>query len=306
MNRFWVGFISLVSIVLISMLAFLAYENDLELRSYKKEILGTKTEYSKLQKELTEYKSKVGNLKQLVIVAKSPNSKNIEVSDIIYKYSTKIDGDISIYYKSFQSDESIIVDGSKKYYMASLYKVILTLFILDKVANKELKLEDTLPQSDITIDQALNKVISESNNEYAKVLASEYGWSTIEKAMKQKLGINFNFSENLDISAENVGRLFENIALSLRIPQAESSYILKLLGDQKKISKLPKYLPSGIYSHNKTGEFENYSHDAGIFYTPKANYILVFLSKTKDPAATNEQMALMSKEIYESLNGITP
>lgn len=302
MNKFGIGFVTLTAVILISLLALFAYEKDEKLRTYKKEILGTKSDYSKLQKEFEEYKN--NKLKQIVVVAKETNSKSVEVSNIINKYAAKIDGNISIYYKNTTADESIIVDGSKTYYMASLYKVILTLFILDKITNNEIKLADKLSGSPTTIEQALNKIIEESNNEYATLLANQYGWDTIEKSMKQKLGINFRFSEKLEISAENVGLLFENIAISLNIPKNESSYILKLLGDQKRTSKLPKYLPANIYSHNKTGEFEEYSHDAGIFYTPKANYILVFLSKTKKPGETNEQMAIMSKEIYESLNGI--
>src|SRR3989344_1649233 len=178
--------------------------------------------------------------------------------------------------------------------MASLYKIILTLFVVGEAEEKKISLDSSVGTGSATISEALEKIITESNNEYAQILAEKYGWKTIETKMKEKLGIEFSFSDSLESSVKTIGLLFEDIALSLKVTGDESSYLLNLLKDQKKTGKLPKYLPSTVYSHNKTGEFEEYSHDAGIFYTPKANYILVFMSKTQDPKSTNEQMALMS------------
>src|SRR3989344_5881427 len=218
---------SLATIVIIELSLFL-YLNTEELKRYKKE------SSLKNQFKTTE------NIGRMIVTAKTNDSRNIQVGEIINEYSKKIDEDLSIYYKDLTTDESIILEGDKKYYMASLYKIILTLFLLD----------------------------------------------------------------DLETSVKNIGTLFENIALSLNTERAHSEYILKLLQNQTLTSKLPKYLPSSVYSHNKTGELNEYSHDAGIFYTPKANYVLVFMSKTQDPKSTNEQMALMSKEIYESLNGL--
>lgn len=305
MSNFKIAIISFTVTVLVCFLAIFVYENYKELRTFKRNFLGVREDYRKLQKEFQDYKINTQNLRQLVVVAKNPDSNNIPIADIISKYTEKINGDISIYFKNLTTEESIVVDSDKKYYMASLYKVILTLYILEQMRLGNTTFDAKFGTDTTTLATVLDKIITESNNEYASSLAKKYGWLTIEKEMKEKLGIDFSFTENLEISVKNVGLLFEEILLSLKIPQNESNYLLKLLANQKNISKLPKYLPKNIYSHNKTGEFEEYSHDAGIFYTPKANYILVFLSKTGSPGTTNEQMALMSKEIYESLNGIS-
>lgn len=292
-------FVILISIALVS---YVIYEQISKIAQYKKTVLGVTSNYLALQKQYDSMQEKTKNLKKIIISSKDENSKTIKIGDIIQQYVKKTNGDISIYYKNLTTEEEVVINGDEKYYMASLYKVILTLFILDKIINKELSLSDTIGDPKITVEKALDKIITESNNEYANLLAEEYGWQEIAKNMKGKLGIEFTFNEKLEISAKNVGFLFEDILMALKIPDLESGYILKLLGNQKKLSKLPKYLPSNIYSHNKTGEFEEYSHDAGIFYTPKANYILVFMSRTQNPGITNEEMALMSKDIYESLN----
>src|SRR3989344_2847045 len=305
MKQFLIGLNIIGITVVVILLTYTLYERSAELRQFKRQFFGARTDYVNLQNQFDDYVEKTKNLRQTLVVSNNASSKHIEIGDIISKYGEKIDGDISIYYKNLTTEETILIDADKTYYMASLYKVILSLFILDKIKNEELKLTDKVGSSSATIEQALDKIITESNNEYAEALADHYTWQTIADDMRAKLGIKFNLGKNLEISVKNVGILFEDIALSLKVTGDQSSYLLNLLKDQKKISKLPKYLPESIYSHNKTGEFEDFSHDAGIFYTPKANYILVFMSKTKLPGVTNEQMALMSKEIYESLNDIT-
>jgi len=305
MKQFLIGLNIIGITVVVILLTYTLYERSAELRQFKRQFFGARTDYVNLQNQFDDYVEKTKNLRQTLVVSNNASSKHIEIGDIISKYGEKIDGDISIYYKNLTTEETILIDADKTYYMASLYKVILSLFILDKIKNEELKLTDKVGSSSATIEQALNKIITESNNEYAEGLALEYGWENIQAKMKEKLGAEFSFNTDLETSVKSIGLLFEDIALSLKIPYSESSYLLTLLKDQKKTSKLPKYLPSNIYSHNKTGELDGFSHDAGIFYTPKANYILVFMSKSKLPGVTNEQMALMSKEIYESLNDIT-
>lgn len=289
-------------ILAFSVLMFAVYESSQQLRNYKREIFGMREDYKKLKEDYERLQSKVRNFRKVSFLSASPASKNTVVAAIIERYTKGVDGDVSIFYKNLTTGESVTVDTERNYYMASLYKVILTLYLLDAVKEGNMKLTDTVGDPKITLEAALDKIITESNNEYAILLAQEYGWDTIEKVMKEKLGIEFSFDGNLEMNAGNVGILLEEIALSLRITDVESEYLLKLLSGQQHIQKLPKYLPKNVISHNKTGELDSYSHDAAIFYTPKVNYILVFMSSTPNPAETNEQMALMSKEIYEVLN----
>ncbi len=290
--------------IFIIVLAYLLFANDKELTAYKQEMLNKTIAYQQLQSQYNAYREKVENLRRVVVIANNSASNNIAVGNVITSYTSKVDGDVSVYYKNLTTGESVTIDGDKEYYMASLYKVILTIYILDKVKNGSIQLTDTVGDPPIPLEEALNKIITESNNEYAQALAGKYGWANIESAMKQKLSIDFSFSSDLQTTVTSMGVLFEDIALSLNISDSESDYLLRLLNDQQRLSKLPKYLPKNVRSYNKTGEFDDYSHDAGIFYTPKANYILIFMSKTALPGDTNDQMAHMSQDVYKILNDI--
>ena len=300
MRLFLIIVLSCFSMLVVLSLGYLLYERNEMLRTYKREIFGMRTDYQTLQTAYDTLQAKVRSLRKITILSSTQASKNTQIGNSIHAHVNKINGDISIYYKNLSTDESVVIDGDKKYYMASLYKVILTLYMLGEVRAGNVSLND--PIGDSTVEEALNKIITESNNEYAQLLANTYGWDVIEAKMKEKLGIEFRFDTTLETSVVSMGGLFADIALSLKVTGAETEYLLRLLKDQTRTSKLPKYLPATIYSHNKTGEYEGFSHDAGIFYTPKANYILIFMSNTPIPGETNEQMALMSKEIYETLN----
>ncbi|EKD65689.1 MAG: hypothetical protein ACD_50C00015G0001, partial [uncultured bacterium] len=186
---------SLATIVIIELSLFL-YLNTEELKRYKKE------SSLKNQFKTTE------NIGRMIVTAKTNDSRNIQVGEIINEYSKKIDGDLSIYYKDLTTDESIILEGDKKYYMASLYKIILTLFLLDEVEKGNITLDAQVGTSSAKLEFALEKIITESNNEYAEILADEYGWKAIERAMKEKLGIEFSFGEDLETSVKNIGTLF--------------------------------------------------------------------------------------------------
>lgn len=294
---------SLIILLCLLLGGIFLYETQANVRDYKRQVFGVRQDYKVLQQAFAKYKEQTQNLRHLTIFASDASSKSVAVSNTMYAYSKKIPGDMSMYYKNLTTGESIVIDADKTYYMASLYKLILTLYLLEQVKSGTLTL-DTPVQNGITLDTALNKILTESNNEYAQLLAERYGWAEIAKTIKQQYNIDFSFGSDLAMNVPNVGKLLESIATAIKLEDFESKYFLLFLQDQKHLSKLPKYLPANIYSHNKTGEFGNYSHDAGIFYTPKANYILIFMSKTNTPSATNEQMALMSKDIYAVLNDI--
>lgn len=291
--------ITIIFFILVVFIFYFIYEQNKILRDYKHEVFGTREDYKELKTEYETYVSKTKNLRSVIILSNTQNSLHIQIGNTLYQYAGRVDGDISVYYKNLVTREEVTIDGDRKYYMASLYKVPLTLYALDEIEKGNLSLDSKV--DGITLTDALNKIITESNNEYAQTLAEQLGWQNIEKAIEKKYGISVSLNEKLETTVKNMGVLFEDIALSLKTNEAESNYLLQLLKAQKKTSKLPKYLPSTIYSHNKTGEFNNYSHDAGIFYTPKANYILIFMSDTKNPSSTDEQMALMSKKLYDIL-----
>ena len=92
-------------------------------------------------------------------------------------------------------------------------------------------------------------------------------------------------------------RIYKNTAVS---PSA-SKEMLELLLAQQFNDRIPKYLPSVTRVGHKTGEIENFRHDAGIVIGQRGQYIFVFLSQTQNPTEAAETIATLSYEIYNAL-----
>ena len=278
---------------------YLIYNQANTLKEYRSDLSVLSSKNLTLERS---YEEVLGESSNVSVSVNGVSSKTNLIADVITEYTRVIDGDVSVYYKNLTTDETVLVSGEKEYYMASLYKLIVTLFVLQQEKEGKLHFTDEIGSPPLTIEEALTRIITESNNEYAQAIAKKYGWEEIESVMRSRLGIPFRFDSSLETNALSIGTLLTDVSQSIRINDTESSYMLALMNKQQRTGKLPKYLPKNIYSHNKTGEFEQFSHDAGIFYTPKANYVLVFMSKTGSPGVTDEKMAQMSEVIYKTLN----
>ena len=78
--------------------------------------------------------------------------------------------------------------------------------------------------------------------------------------------------------------------------------MIALLKQQTLNDKLPKYLPENVEIAHKTGEIDRFSHDAGIVFFEKGDYIIVVLSETDNSPAANERIADISKKVFEYFN----
>lgn len=74
--------------------------------------------------------------------------------------------------------------------------------------------------------------------------------------------------------------------------------MMALLKNQKKNIKLSKYLPQDTVVAHKTGELGGLSHDGGIVFTKKGDYIIVVLSQTASSLSADEKIADISKAVY--------
>ena len=80
-------------------------------------------------------------------------------------------------------------------------------------------------------------------------------------------------------SAEECGRLLEEIYNGTCVSKEASQEMLALLCQQVLTSKIPQGIPDEIVVANKTGEALDRQHDVAIVFGPKADYILCVMSE---------------------------
>lgn len=103
------------------------------------------------------------------------------------------------------------------------------------------------------------------------------------------------------VTAEDLLRLYELIAMRAILDSNSCDEIIKILLSQQFREKIPKLLPDNVKVAHKTGNISRVEHDCGIVFLPDGRkYVLVVLSKDlEDNLQGKEIIAKISKHIYD-------
>lgn len=101
-------------------------------------------------------------------------------------------------------------------------------------------------------------------------------------------------------TVEDCGLLLEKLYKGQCVNPEVSHKFLKLLHNQQHINKIPAGLPEGTKCANKTGDTDDFQHDAAIVYSPGGDYILCIMSSNCGASITNCQK--ISETVYEYFN----
>lgn len=257
-------------------------------------------------------------------VNKTNNTQALET--IIKKSLTGNESSFGIIIKNLKSDEGYYLNEHLVFESASLYKLWIMATTYKQIQTGKLAENEPLNQTirilnqkfgideefaeltegsiTLTVNDALNQMITISHN-YASLLLTE----------KIKLSNVVTFLNEHGLTESAVGTAGDSptttaydTALFLeKLYQGEfadkehTDKMILLLQNQRLNNKLPKYLPENTKIAHKTGELGLFTHDAGIIYTPKGDYIIVILSKSEDPSTAEEQISQISKAVYNRI-----
>lgn len=101
-------------------------------------------------------------------------------------------------------------------------------------------------------------------------------------------------------SVEDCGLLLEKIYKGKCVNPETSAKFLSLLLNQSHINKIPSGLPEGTKCANKTGDTNDYQHDAAIVYSPGGDYIITIMSTNCGAAIPN--IRDISETVYNYFN----
>jgi beta-lactamase class A len=264
-------------------------------------------------------------------VALSPaKSPSIQLEKIVKSHLANSDGSYGVYIKNLKTGEYYLLNENRQFRTASLYKLWVMAALFEKVKEKSIDLEELLESniedlnsrydiSDLegrkdsgvialSVNEALDKMITESDNYSALILSEKVGFPSIANFLK-----NYEFqyssfgSEDLlpTSTAMDIGVFFEMLYTGEIIDKEYSDKMISLLKRQKLNHKIPRDLPLGIVAAHKTGELDEFSHDAGIVYASRLDYIIVIFSESDDPASANSVISTISRSVYDYFDRIT-
>jgi len=209
-----------------------------------------------------------------------------------------------------------VVNPDKVFYAASLYKLPI-LYEMYKL--RELELLDFDHQLELTphyveqdegtlqflgweegdtvaVRQAVEAMITVSDNSSAWMLRDLVGWSLIDADMA-RLGLKHTSvdSRELTTTARDMAVLLEMMARGQAVSATASREMVHLLTQQTVRDRIPALLPSDTWVANKTANWLGATHDVAIVYSPSATYVIAVLS---DRSWESEPIAEISLAVY--------
>ncbi|MBI2074821.1 MAG: serine hydrolase [Candidatus Levybacteria bacterium] len=246
----------------------------------------------------------------------------INLEQTIKKTLAGAKGEYSIVIKNLKTGESYSIDNHKTDKVGSLYKLWIMATAFEQIQNGQLKEDEILsgdvaalnsefgidPDSaDLTdgvvtfrVSEALKQMITISHN-YAALLLSEKVKLSNVRSFLEKNGFKESVvKEDEPVSSPyDIALFLEKLYKGKLANKKYTNEMLDLLKQQQLNDKLPQYLPQGTVIAHKTGELDYLSHDAGIVYTKKGDYIIVVFSQSDFPAGAEERIAKISKAVYD-------
>jgi len=257
-------------------------------------------------------------------IAQIPSTKpNEQIQTYLEEEVAKLPGDYGVYIKDLKRQTAYSVNADTQFQTASIYKLAVMYKTYDALSRGELKKEDVLSEDEYTLDQilapedanqtdavitysvenALKTMITVSDNYSALLLARELGWQNINDFLIQQniTGFDLVYQEHPQATARATGEILEKIYNNTAVSYQSSEEMKTLLLSQTVNDKIPKYFPSDIKIAHKTGELDNIRNDAAIIYGKNSTYILVILSEAPIPEESTENIAQLSKNMYDKL-----
>ncbi len=251
------------------------------------------------------------------------SQQNSEELEKIVKTIFKDDNNFGIVIKNLKTGERYYLNEDKTFETASLYKLWVMATVFNQIQNGKLKETDILSKdvselnkdfniasesAELTegtitwpVQNAIEQMIIISDNYSALLLTERIGLSNVAAFLENNgfLQSKAGTDNNNPIStASDMALFWEKLYGGQLANKAYTDKMLDLLKRQSLGGKIPKNLPQDTVIAHKTGELGGISHDAGIVYTDKGNYIIVIMSETSKPLDANENIANISKEVY--------
>lgn len=232
-------------------------------------------------------------------------------------------GSYGIVVKNLGTGEHYEFNEHVTYETASLYKLWVMAVVFKQIEDGKLKPGTILSQNvsalnnsfnissdaaglqegsiTLTVDQALTKMITVSDNYAAMLLTQKVGLTAISSFVSEngffetKIGKNVNLPKT---TPYDVSLFLEKLYKGELGNKENTEKMLTLLKGQQLNGKIPRYLPGNIIVAHKTGELDEFTHDAGFIFNKKGNFLIVVMSKSDHPDLAENRIAEISKAIY--------
>ncbi len=237
---------------------------------------------------------------------------------LVEQHLRDLRGVFGVAIKSLDSGQGALLNADRPFPAASLFKLPVMYEVYRQRDAGRLSLAEPLTLSaryaewdlgtldvpigtTLTVESALRRMITISDNATANLLADRVGWSNLNATVRD-LGLRETRlgGAALTTSPRDMLRLLELLARGEGSTPASSAEMVDLLLDQRVNDRLPAQLPAGARVAHKTGNLEGIVHDVGIVYAPGAPFLIALLAEDAyDYAQVARAQAALTRAVYD-------
>ncbi|MCL4390295.1 MAG: class A beta-lactamase-related serine hydrolase [Patescibacteria group bacterium] len=263
------------------------------------------------------------------MIITAPTKTKSPLENVVQNTLTGAIGTYGVAVKNLKTNEADYYNEHQVFESASLYKLWVMAVVYEQIDDGQLhpddimaadaqdlnnefgisedEAEETSGTISYSVSDALDQMITISDNYAALLLTDKVGLPALSNFLNQQglVESGIGTSDNLpSTTAWDMTIFFDKLYHGQLAGAASTQAMLDLLKAQKLNESLPKYLPDNTPIAHKTGELDEFNHDAGIVFSPAGDYIIVVLTKTDSLSQTQarEYIAEVSKAVYHYFN----
>jgi beta-lactamase class A len=222
------------------------------------------------------------------------------LQQLIDDFAAANGGTWGIVVKDLKTGQTASYQPDRQFTSASLYKLFVAQRIYQRIDMGELSYG--APAGGGTgrnVEQCLTVMINISDNPCGRALGSMIGWGKQNQSLEQEGYVTTNLSTPQKTSAGDVARMYDRLYNGTLLSSNSSTRFMDLLKSQRVNNRLPVGLPAGTVIAHKTGDLDGVTHDAGIVFGPKTDYLVVVTSGPwQAPATAAPKMANLSQQLW--------
>ncbi|PIP32704.1 hypothetical protein COV53_04395 [Candidatus Gottesmanbacteria bacterium CG11_big_fil_rev_8_21_14_0_20_37_11] len=257
----------------------------------------------------------------ITVIPPQAKITNERLKNTIDKALKEAQGTYGIVIRNLNTKEEYYLNEHREFDTASLYKLWVMATAFTQIQSGQLKENSILSQNiqvlnnkfnigsesteltegtiTVSVKEALNKMITISDNYAALLLSEKVRLSNVSDFLKKNGLIESRLGEPPKTTPYDIALFLEKLYKNELANEDNTQKMIELLSRQTLNNKLPKYLPSNLSIAHKTGELGYFTHDAGIVFTNKDEYLIVVLSESDNPSGAEERIAEISKAVYD-------
>lgn len=255
------------------------------------------------------------------IVLKELINPSLKLEKVVKQELSGSKGAYAIAIKNLKTGESYYLDRNRQFEAASLYKIWILAETMNQIQKGKIKKDEVLKEEisvlnekfnissdsaeltegtiETTVAYAMKQMIVISHNYSALALTKKIGISNAKKFTADNGFKQTSLGQPPKTTAYDTLLFFEKLYKGEIVSKEKSEEMVNIFKMQQLSDKLPKYLPEDTEIAHKTGELGYFSHDAGIVFGEKSDYIIVILSNSSYPPGAEDKIGKISKAVYD-------